>query len=200
MSKRAEHVEDTRRRIVEATVLLHTTIGPAATTIAGIADAANVTRLTVYRHFPELEPLFTACRALWRDTHPAPDPARWTAVADLGKRARIALGELYAFYRANVDDLGTIYRDAATMPELSRREMAQADHALGDAVAGNAEGPAALRRLQTVARHLVLFETWRALTIDGAFDDDEAAELGRALLLLVVDRSWRPPTAGQSEE
>ena len=53
MRKRAEQVDQTHQRIVEAAVHLHGTVGPAATTIAGIAEQAGVTRLTVYRHFPD---------------------------------------------------------------------------------------------------------------------------------------------------
>jgi hypothetical protein len=44
MRKRAEDVAATRRRIVEAAVHLHGTIGPAATTISALADQAGVTR------------------------------------------------------------------------------------------------------------------------------------------------------------
>src|SRR5262245_53973304 len=61
MQRRAEQVDQTRQRIIDATVQLHGTIGPAATTIAGIAEAAGVTRLTVYRHFPDEATLFEAC-------------------------------------------------------------------------------------------------------------------------------------------
>jgi len=66
MSKRAEQVAYTRLRIVEATVELHGTIGPAGTTVMGIAEQAGVTRATVYRHFPDEDALFRACSAHWR--------------------------------------------------------------------------------------------------------------------------------------
>src|SRR5215471_19726118 len=65
MRRRAEQVDQTRQRIVAATVQLHGTLGPAATTIAAIAEAAGVTRLTVYRHFPDDAALFGACSAHW---------------------------------------------------------------------------------------------------------------------------------------
>ena len=58
MQKRAEQMDETRQRIVESTVRLHGTLGPAQTTIAGIARDAGVTRLTVYRHFPDFDGLF----------------------------------------------------------------------------------------------------------------------------------------------
>jgi len=63
--RRAEQVDQTRQRIVETTAELHGSVGPAATTIAAIADRAGVTRLTVYRHFPDDAALFAACSAHW---------------------------------------------------------------------------------------------------------------------------------------
>ena len=54
----AEREAETRRRIVEATVALHTSVGPARTTISAIADKAGVQRHTVYSHFPEEDTLF----------------------------------------------------------------------------------------------------------------------------------------------
>src|SRR5260370_17643494 len=74
MRARAEQVSQTRQRIVDAAVQLHGTVGPAATTIAAIADLAGVTRLTVYRHFPDEAPLFEACSAHWVAHHRPPDP------------------------------------------------------------------------------------------------------------------------------
>jgi AcrR family transcriptional regulator len=43
MRRRAELVEQTRQRIVDAAIHLHTTIGPANTTISGVAEEAGVT-------------------------------------------------------------------------------------------------------------------------------------------------------------
>ena len=65
MQQRAEQMDETRQRIIESTVRLHGTLGPAHTTIAGIAEDAGVTRLTVYRHFPDDEAIFEACSAHW---------------------------------------------------------------------------------------------------------------------------------------
>ena len=77
MRRRAEQVDRTRQRIVEATVELHGSVGPAATTIAAIAEAAGVTRLTVYRHFPDEDALFAARSAHWLARQQLPDPAAW---------------------------------------------------------------------------------------------------------------------------
>ena len=63
MRRRAEQVDQTRQRIVEATVALHGSVGPAATTIAAIAEKAGVTRL------PGCAPAWPTCTG---STGPAP--------------------------------------------------------------------------------------------------------------------------------
>jgi AcrR family transcriptional regulator len=63
MDKRAQDVAATRQDIVEAAVRLHGSVGPAATTVSAVAQEAGVTRLTVYRHFPDDTALFAACSA-----------------------------------------------------------------------------------------------------------------------------------------
>jgi len=78
MRKRAEQVEETRQRIVEAAVRLHTTVSPAHTAVSALADQASVTRLTVYRHFPDEASPYAACGEWWAQQHP---PARSHRVA-----------------------------------------------------------------------------------------------------------------------
>ena len=82
LKKRAERQDGTRQRIVEAAVRLHTTVGPARTSISAIAEEAGVERHTVYRHFPDDRSLFLACSGQYAADHPLPDPAGWTAIAD----------------------------------------------------------------------------------------------------------------------
>ena len=61
LKRRAELQAETRQRIVDAAVALHSSVGPAATTISAIAEHAGVERLTVYRHFPDELTLLRAC-------------------------------------------------------------------------------------------------------------------------------------------
>ena len=70
LKKRAQRQEETRQRIVEAAVELHTSVGSAQTTISAIASRAGVERHTVYAHFPDEPALFAACANHWRATHP----------------------------------------------------------------------------------------------------------------------------------
>ena len=61
---------------------LHGSVGPARTTISGVAEEAGVQRATVYRHFPTEEELFGACSAHWASLHPPPDAGSWAIIAD----------------------------------------------------------------------------------------------------------------------
>src|SRR5437762_9503407 len=92
-TRRAELEEQTRLRITESTVELHSTRGPARTSISAIAERAGVRRSTVYRHFPDEDALFAACSSHWRAANPPPDPRAWSAIKDPAARTETALRE-----------------------------------------------------------------------------------------------------------
>ncbi len=116
--KRAESEAETKLRITEATMHLHETVGPARTTVSGIADIAGVQRATVYRHFPDEDALIDACSNHWATLHPAPDPTPWLELADPGERLRATLSGFYAWY----DETGeTLALADATMRRACRR-------------------------------------------------------------------------------
>jgi AcrR family transcriptional regulator len=186
LKKRAAGVEQTRRRITEATIDLHRTVGPAATQISEIARRAGVQRLTVYNHFPDEAALLGACSEHWRALHPAPDPAEWGAVADPVERVRMALRELYAWYRETEPMTANVLRDAERMPAL----RTIIDNGLGrylEAVRALLVQPyrargTRRRRLEAAVDAATGFHLWQALAPLG---DDEAARLAAAL----VDRA-----------
>src|SRR5262245_21772888 len=162
LKKRAERQAETRRRIVVATVELHTSLGPAQTSISAIAERAGVQRHTVYAHFPDEASLYEACTSHWDAAHPFPDPEPWAGVADPNKRLAHALTDVYGWYASTADDLELFARDASVVPPVARyveavdREMA----ALADWLA------AGLGRSQSVRAavgHALAFETWRSL-------------------------------------
>jgi AcrR family transcriptional regulator len=96
MRRRAERADQARQRIVEATVAMHGSVGPAATTIAAIAEKAGVTRLTVYRHFPDDDALFGACSTHWIAQQQLPDPGAWSQIGDPAARLRAGLADTEA--------------------------------------------------------------------------------------------------------
>src|SRR5215467_4852757 len=116
--KRAEHEAETRRRIVEATVALHTSVGPARTTISAIADKAGVQRHTVYSHFPEEDTLFAACTSHWSSLHPFPPAEAWEAAVDPPQRLAVALRDVWGWYADVEPDLELFFRDAELIPAV----------------------------------------------------------------------------------
>jgi AcrR family transcriptional regulator len=183
MRRRAELVDETRQHIVEAAMHLHTTVGPANTSISGVADEAGVTRLTVYRHFPDIEDLFVACRGHWFDLHRPPDRAAWRGIPDLEARARRAFGELYGWYRENADDLYPINRDAMTMPVGAQAARRAESAAFADAlVEGHDDGGRIGRELRAVAGHLVSYWTWRSLVVEQGLPNEAAVDLAVRIL------------------
>lgn len=184
MTRRAERVDLTRQQIAAAAARLHTTIGPANTSIAGIAEEAGVTRLTVYRHFPDMDGLFAACRAHWRAENPEPDASAWLAVVGLEARARRAFTELYAWYRVKTEALFPIYRDLTSMPLPSQQAVRGDIESLAGAVCGNDITESADdRRARAVVRHLVDYRTWRSLAVDQGLDDAEVVDAAITLVL-----------------
>jgi AcrR family transcriptional regulator len=183
MSRRAELVDETRLRITEAAVQLHTTVGPAHTSISTVAEAAGVTRLTVYRHFPDLDHLFVACTAHWLALHPPPDPQEWRAIPDLTARARLAFGDLYGWYSRNADDLFPINRVAAAIPRDAAERRRATSAAYGAAlVVGHASDKATCRALRAIAGHLTSFWTWRSLVVDQGLTNEEAIAVAVRIL------------------
>jgi AcrR family transcriptional regulator len=187
MRRRAEQVDQTRQRIVEATVELHGSVGPASTTIAAIADRAGVTRLTVYRHFPDDAALFGACSAHWISRQQLPDPGAWSGIDDPAARLRAGLADLYRFYRAGAGMLTGIYRDFAALPDGHQQALRDQDTLLRDVLtapfggAGNEH-----RRLKAVIGHAISFWTWRSLCLDQGLTDAEAVDAMTGMVLAVT--------------
>jgi len=180
MKRRAERMQETRRRITEAAVELHQTVGPARTTVSAVAEKAGVQRHTYYAHFPELKDLYLACTAHYLEQNPLPEPPFWADVADAEERLRVALSEVYAYYGSNEAMLSNVLRDAPLDP-VSQETMvsfylyweAMRD-ALADAYGASGERHEAL--LGAIALALD-FQTWHTLVRQQDLSQDRAAGL-----------------------
>jgi AcrR family transcriptional regulator len=188
MRKRADDVADTRQRIVEAAAHLHGTIGPAATTISAIADEAGVTRLTVYRHFPDASAIFSACSQHWAAGQLLPDRAAWGQIADPAQRVQAGLTDLYRFYRAASPMLTNVHRDADVLPAALHDQNTAEDARRRDTLlrAFTVSG-AHRRRLRGALGHATSFPTWRSLCIEQGLSDRDAVSMMTALVLAVAE-------------
>ena len=183
MSKRAELMDDTRQRIIEAAVDLHGTVGPAGTTISGIADRAGVTRVTVYRHFPDEVALFAACSAHWFSQQQVPDPESWAEIDDPSARVRAALTDLYRFFRQGEPMLRRIRRDIEVVPESRRQAMKQTTEHQRDVLLSAFGGRARRKQLRAALGHAISFGTWYSLCVDNRLSDRAAVDLMTELVL-----------------
>ncbi|MCC6984191.1 MAG: TetR/AcrR family transcriptional regulator [Bauldia sp.] len=174
LKRRAEQQADTRRRIVEAAVELHGSVGPARTTFSMVAERAGVQRHTLYAHFPDEMSLHHACSGLFHERHPMPDPEPWREIPEPGERLRTGLRKVYDWYERNRDLLGAVLRDVelhAPTQEVMVLHVAPVLEAYRD-VLGNG-----LSARQRVLLHLALdFHAWRTLTRDGGLRNAAAVQ------------------------
>ena len=180
LKRRAERQEETRRRIVAAAVELHTTLGPARTTVQAIAEKAGVTRPTVYAHFPDARSLLEACSGHVRATIPPPDATPWGSIADPSERLATALRELYRYYERLEPLLENVQRDAAVMPLVAEMNTYRARYLeeIRDLLlqawpaCGGARAP-----LRRAIGHALEFRTWQSLVRGQGCATDEAVRL-----------------------
>jgi AcrR family transcriptional regulator len=193
--RRAERQEETRQRIVDAAVELHTTLGPSRTTVQAIAEKAGVTRPTVYAHFPDARSLFSACSGHVRASIPPPDPARWESISDPAARLETALRELYAYYTRLEPLFENVERDVAVMPIIAELNAQRVRYLEGIRDLLLEPWPArgsARTRLRRVIGHALEFATWRSLVRRQGCSPGEAVRLMVALASAAAASTKQP--------
>jgi AcrR family transcriptional regulator len=175
--KRADSAADTRRRIIDAAIDLHRTVGPAQTTVAEIARKAGVGRVTVYKHFPDDAALVMASQSQWLAQHPPPDAGQWAMILDPDARLRVALRELYLWYFDTEPMTGNVLREGAALPAFTAVYSLLRVHIREGAeilAAGRVSDPQwTLATLNVVQS----YDTWRVLVHELGLTLGEAVEL-----------------------
>ena len=180
MKRRAQHQKETRRRITEAAVELHQTIGPARTSISAIAEKAGVQRHTFYAHFPEEIDLHRACAGHYMAQNPPPAPESWAEISDPEERLRSALTEVYAYYDRTEAMFANVLRDAQVHPLVAEvaAPVLRYWERMRDALADGWEASDERREVLLAAIGLALdFQTWRTLARQQGLTDERAVEL-----------------------
>ena len=173
-------MQETRRRITEATVELHQSVGPARTTVSAIAQKAGVQRHTYYAHFPEIKDLYQACTAHYLERNPLPEPSCWAEVSDPEERLRVALNEIYSYYQGNEAMMTNVLRDMPFDPVLQENNVLLFRHweTMRDTIADMFEASGDRREALLGAIALALdLQTWRTLVGQQGLEDDRAVEL-----------------------
>jgi len=164
LKRRGEQQAETRKRIVEAAIELHTEVGPAQTSISMIAKRAGVQRHTVYAHFADERSLLMACSGLHQERDPLPDAAALRSIEDRTERLRAGLKALYLWFERNQRLMAGVMRDAEhhpTVREVATLRFGPPLAAVNDALA---EGLDSHQR--TLLRVALSFFTWRTLTVE----------------------------------
>lgn len=91
---------------------LHSTLGPARTTVAQIAERAGVQRHTYYAHFPDERGLFLACSGLALERDPLPEVEQWRSLTPGAERLRVGLEQIHGWYSRNAEQAACVLRDA----------------------------------------------------------------------------------------
>ena len=165
LKRRAESQAETSRRIVEAAVDLHGSVGPARTTLSMVAERAGVQRHTLYAHFPDERSLLMACSGHRMEQDPLPGAEPWRKIEDREERLRAGLSAVYAWYERNAQLAACVLRDAevhALVREINELRMGAHFAAYHDVLGDG------LRAKQRALLHLALsFYTWRTLSEAG---------------------------------
>ena len=115
MDKRRAAVEETRQRILEATLALHSEKGILGTSWQDIARRADVSVGTVYKHFPSLDELVPACGELMYAITQPPSledaPQIFAGAHSLEERLERLVGELFAFYERGAPYIETDFQE-----------------------------------------------------------------------------------------
>jgi len=130
LGKRLESVEETRRRIVDATFELHNEKGVVATSMQDVAERADVALRTVYNHYPTTDDLVAGCGAKVMVLLAPPTPAIFNGLSTLEERLMRLVRELFAMYERGSLPLETARREqdkvAALVPFMANvRAMRQ---------------------------------------------------------------------------
>ena len=186
LKQRAAEMAETRRRITEAAVELHGTVGPARTSLSAVAERAGVRRHTVYRHFATDEDMFRACSSHFFAANPWPDPEPWRAISDPHRRVARALDELYAYYERTAPMFSNVFRDLdlvdALEPTIVPLQEYLAETAALLAGGWGVRGRRRRRMLAAAVAHGVDFGTWHSLARDNHLSRTEAVQLVTALI------------------
>ena len=174
LKRRAEQQAETRQRIVDAAVDLHSSVGPAATTVSMVAERAGVQRHTVYAHFPDERSLLMACSGEFYERNPLPDAAPWRGIADPHERLRTGLSAVYGWYERNAELAACVLRDAEQHALV--REIAEIRFEPYMAAWNDVLGAKLGRKQRAMLRLALSFFTWRTLVREAGLKKADAID------------------------
>ena len=194
MTKRAEALEATRTRIVEATVAAHRELGIQATSWDEIASRAEVGVGTVYRHFRSLDELLPACGAVVTEALalPAADeiPGLLDGAGSVRERIRRIVTRIFAAYERGAPFIENIRRERTELPALEPWHQ-QIENTL-DALSSEALRPINPdKHALDLTRALADLYTWKAFKQRGLSHQDTVETVTGLIARAVTERPKR---------
>jgi len=192
MDKRKAAVEETRQRILEATLALHSEKGIFGTSWQDIAKRADVSVGTVYKHFPSLDELVPACGelvyAITRPPSLEDAPQIFAGANSLEERLERLVSELFDFYERGASYIETDFQERQ-LPAV--REWEAYMRATIAGLVREALIPAGPdeRTVQAVSA-LLDFYTFKSF-LDREIPEEQAAKTINELLLCWIECSRR---------
>ncbi len=163
LGKRTEAIEETRRRIIDATFDLHRDKGVVATSMQDVAERADVALRTVYNRYPTIDDLVAGCTNRVISLLSPPTPDIFGGLDTFEERMRRLVEELFAMYERG-----------SAMIEVARCEQCEvaglADYVASEAAMREELVREALRPLKPHGRTvreataLADFYVWKAFT------------------------------------
>lgn len=204
MTRRAEARDQTRDRIVRATMALHDEKGVSATTFADVAGRAGIGAATLLRHFPTVGALVTACGAHVAQEMRPPSPydaaATFAGLTTTAARLDRLARELDAFYQRGARRLARAADDRTRIPELDaflRSVDAGIEAMIREALADEDLSPQRLG----VCMALASLSVWQRMILTGLSPDERAAvmaDLFAAAIDAVRPGRSSPATSGNA--
>jgi AcrR family transcriptional regulator len=184
MDKRKAAVEQTRRRILEATLALHAEKGIFGTSWQDIARRADVSVGTVYKHFPSLDELVPACGELMYAITRPPSledaPQIFAGTSSLEERLKCLVSELFGFYERGAPYIETDFQERR-LPAVQEWEAYMRETITGLVREALVPAGSDERTVQTVSA-LLDFSTFKSFQERGKPKEQTEATISEVLL------------------
>jgi AcrR family transcriptional regulator len=192
MDKRKAAVEETKRRILEATLALHSEKGIFGTSWQDIARRADVSVGTVYKHFPSLDELVPACGELMYAITRPPSlddaPEIFAGAHTLEERLGRLISELFDFYERGAPYIETDFQERQ-LPAVQEWEAYMRATIAGLVREALISAEPDERTVQAVSA-LVDFSTFKSF-LDRDIQKEQAAKTMNEVLLCWIECSRR---------
>jgi AcrR family transcriptional regulator len=195
--RRDEAMAAMRARITAAIADLHAEIGPSRTTYAMVARRADVAIPTVYKHFPTVASMFSACIGHVSARTPPLGVELFATTPRAGERLARLVPALFERHRLFAPWLRWSRHELHLLPDMATQFARMRERHLRlihEALAPDF-GARPPRALVALIETLTQFDAWHTMTAAGGLASDEAAAAVSEAVAALLER-YRPRAGG----